>query len=98
MTITPLAAYRATQNIAGIPAPQTAEAQALWQACQEFEALFASQLLRAMSSTLSGGMFGTSAGSDFYQEMYNSEMAKAMSKSGSLGLASMLYRQIENKQ
>jgi flagellar protein FlgJ len=66
----------------------------LWRACQEFEALLLQQLLKAMSSTLtSGGMFGAVAGNSIYQELYETELAGAMAKSGGIGLAEILYRQ-----
>jgi len=70
----------------------------LWAACQEFEALLIQQMLRAMSSTLtSGSFFGAAAGSGIYQEMYEQELASAMSRSGGVGLASILYKQVSRE-
>jgi len=67
----------------------------LWSACQDFEALLLQQMLRAMSSTLtSGSMFGAVAGSGIYQELFETELAKSMSRSGGVGLAEILYKQM----
>jgi len=70
----------------------------LWSACQEFEALLLQQMLRAMSGTLtSGGMFGTAAGSGIYQELFESELAQSMSRTGGVGLAQILFKQMNRE-
>ena len=70
----------------------------LWSACQDFEALLTQQLLKAMTSTLStGSFFGEATGSSIYQGMYETEMAKAMSRSGGIGIAEILYKQMSRQ-
>ena len=74
--------------------PPTLRDPALWSAVQEFEAILLQQMVRAMTSTLSGSMFGDGPGNTIFQEMYETELARAMSLSGGIGIAQLLYRQI----
>lgn len=74
------------------------ELQKLKMACQGFEALFVKQLLKGMRSTviksgyLDGGMKTRLA-----EDMMDQALANQVSKSGQLGLANMLYKQLSNK-
>ena len=87
--------YQPTVRVNNRPNPVTANEIALWNACLDFESILAQQMLRAMTATLSVGMFGESPGSNIYQEMYEAELAKAMSANGGIGIATMLYKQMQ---
>jgi peptidoglycan hydrolase FlgJ len=70
----------------------------LYQACQDFEALFIKQMLDAMRKTipkqddmLSGGL-----GQDMYQDMLYDEYAKKMASTAQFGLAEMIYTQVSS--
>lgn len=71
----------------------------LYQACQDFEALFIKQMLDVMRKTvhkeddlLNGGM-----SQDIFEGMLYDEYAKKMSETAQFGLADMIYRQISSK-
>jgi len=72
-----------------------AERAELRQAAQDFEAMFINLLLREMwPDQEEEGMFGKSTASEFYRDMFNTELSNEMSRSGQLGLAEMLERQV----
>jgi len=71
----------------------------LYQACQDFEALFIKQMLDVMRKTvhkeddlLNGGM-----SQDIFEGMLYDEYAKKMSETAQFGLSDMIYRQISSK-
>ena len=67
----------------------------LEKACQDFESIFVAHMMKTMrTSTLSeGGLFGgDNMGGDFFQEMFEGEVANQLSRSGGMGLADQLYR------
>ena len=72
-----------------------AEAKKLADATRQFEALLIRQILQQARQTVIPSKFAeSSATSDIYQDMINAEMADAMSRSGGLGLAENLQRQL----
>ncbi len=68
--------------------------QKLWKACQNFEALYMGYLIKGMESTLPEGSL---SGSGMPDLMFNQVMGSAMSEGGGIGLAEMLYRDLQSK-
>ena len=64
-------------------------------ACKDMEAVFLNLLLAQMRKSIpEDGLLGKSSQEDIMQSMLDSEMTKNMAKTGGLGLADMLYRQL----
>lgn len=67
----------------------------LYQACQDFESVFVSYLLKSMRKTvpktdlMNGGTQG-----DMYLSMMDDEIARAVTKGPGIGLAAAIYRQL----
>ena len=71
------------------------EKEKIAKATKDFESLMTSMMLKEMTKTNSGGMFGEeSYGGDVLDSMFESEMASYMTKSKSLGVAKMLYKKL----
>jgi peptidoglycan hydrolase FlgJ len=79
-------------------AGQNGEKVRLKEACRDFEAIFLKQMLSAMKKTvgkselINGGM-----AEDIFEDMLYDEYAKIMSKTGSFGLADLMFRQLDGK-
>ncbi len=66
----------------------------LAKAAQDFESMLTSMMLKSMNKT-AGGMFGEeSFGGDYFDSIFETEMATYISKSKSLGLADMIYKNV----
>jgi Rod binding domain-containing protein len=64
-------------------------------AARDFEGMFINLMLREMRpDEEEDGLFGSSIGSEFYREMFDSELSKVMSRAGQMGLAEMIERQV----
>jgi peptidoglycan hydrolase FlgJ len=75
------------------PQNMTAKQKEMMKACQSFEALMVRQMLESMQS--SQKMFGDGFGGDYFQSMFQDEMAKKVSETGQgMGLAQMFYQQL----
>ena len=74
--------------------PKSAEEQAtLREVAQQFESLFTHMLMKNMrSASLGEGAMDSEQGK-FYRDMFDQEMAGALSKNSGLGIADMLMRQ-----
>ncbi len=66
----------------------------LWEACQGFEALFMGYLVKSMQQTIPEGSLSTSGLPDM---MFNQVMGSAMSEGGGIGLAELLYRELQTQ-
>ncbi len=76
-------------------APANKEDIKLRKACQGFEALLVQQMLSAMRQTVEkSDIFGSREKEEVFQGMLDEQMAVEMSRTGSLGLADMLYAQL----
>ncbi|MCC5909637.1 MAG: rod-binding protein [Clostridiaceae bacterium] len=71
------------------------DSKKLKAACQEFEAIFLNMMLKQMRSTIpDGGLTEKSYARDIYESLQDEEMSKEMSKTGGIGLAQQLYKQL----
>lgn len=65
------------------------------KAAQEFEAVFLSQMLAPMFESLeTNGLFGGGSGERMYRGMLVEEYGKALSRSGGVGIAETVARQL----
>ena len=68
--------------------------QAIKGVAQQFESLFMSMMLKSMRDTLpEDSLFGSSS-MQTYTEMFDQQLALDMSRSGGVGLASLIERQL----
>lgn len=90
--------------VATPPAPATAlapeQVQKIQKAANEFEAMALNQLLTPIFDTVDGskGPFGGGAGEAAWKPMMVTELAKAVAKGGSLGLARPIMQQMLRMQ
>ncbi len=68
----------------------------LQEATREWEAFFVGYLLKQMRKTAGdgGGLFKPSEGEKMFRDMLDDETARSLSKTGGLGLADMLNREL----
>lgn len=81
-------------------APEAAKARfpLLMAACQSFEAVFLSQVMRVMRQGESEDkLFGGGMAEGIYRELLDDQLAGEMATSGSTGVAAMLYEQLEQQ-
>lgn len=72
------------------------EDKVLREACGQFESLMLHQLLRGMRRTVAeAGLFHGGAGENIWRDLYDQALAEEGSKTGNLGLAEMLYRELK---
>jgi soluble lytic murein transglycosylase-like protein len=70
----------------------------LAKAATDFESLLTQMMLKSMTKS-TGGLFGEKGyGSDVYNTLFESEIAKYMTKSKSMGIASMVYKKITGEE
>lgn len=70
------------------------ENKALWKAAQNFESLFMAQLMKTMRKTLPEGAL---AGKGLPELMFDQVMGTALTEGGGIGLAELLYRDLQSK-
>lgn len=71
----------------------------LQKAVKDFEAVLLGFMLKNMRGSIQKeGLFGESFGGDMMDSMFDSEMAKEISRESSLGIADTLYRQITGEK
>jgi Rod binding domain-containing protein len=76
----------------------TSDQKQLWESCQGIEQAFLEILLKQMQSTTQTGFFPKNMQRDIYESMQRESLAEQMAKSGDVGLAAMLYRQLQQQQ
>lgn len=75
--------------------PANREDAKLRKACQGFEALLVQQMLSAMRQTVEkSDVFGSREKEDVFQGMLDQQMADEISRTGTMGIADMLYAQL----
>ena len=94
--------YADPQGLAALRADaKTQSPSALKEAAKQFESLFTQMLLKSMreatKSTGDDTMFGSDQ-TDFYQGMFDDQMAMHMSQGRGLGLADMLVQQLSTSR
>jgi|GEM_PF-3356275 len=67
----------------------------VWQTCCQFEALFINRLLSEMRKSSSAGSEQKSFAGDVHYAMLDQAIAESTGKQGLLGIATTLYRQME---
>ena len=69
----------------------------LMKACQDFEAIFVSYLFKTMrsGSEENEGLLGDGVGGTFFRDMFEAEVAQKISEGRGIGLAEILYRDME---
>jgi flagellar protein FlgJ len=80
---------------AGSDAPRS---DALRHAAQEFEAIFLAQVLGTMSQGLGGDDLLGDGQDDVFRDMLNEEIAKLISRSGGIGVADAVLREMLKAQ
>ena len=87
----------ATPDAAELSNPDNAKA---WKAAQDFEAMALGQFLAPMFDTVKpeDGLFGGGSAEGQWRPMMTQELAKSIAKSGGLGLAVPVYRQMLQMQ
>ena len=76
-----------------------APARAAWQAAQEFEAVFLGQMLHAMMPEATPeGSFGGGPAEGTYRGMMNEQLGRAIARSGGIGVAPAVFREILRQQ
>jgi flagellar protein FlgJ len=86
---------RVQQHVASA---RTSQANKAREASREFEALLITQMLQVMRQTVPDGeLFEQDAGRDTYFQLLDVELGREISRSGAVGLADMLYRQLQRK-
>ena len=71
--------------------------QALRSVAEDFEALFVKQMLGSMRSTLDpeSDLLHGGLSQDIFEDMLYDEYARVMAKTGSIGIADMIYNQLK---
>ncbi len=67
----------------------------LKQACEQFESLFLTQMLKEMKKSIPKSESEGSKEKDTYEDMMYDEVAKSMAASGGVGMANVLYQQMK---
>jgi peptidoglycan hydrolase FlgJ len=80
------------------PEGQGGQLKRLRETAQEFEALFVAQMLATMNQGLGHGLAGEGAQSDIYQDMFNQEVGKLISRAGGIGVADAILREMLKMQ
>jgi Rod binding domain-containing protein len=92
----------AAQPSAGAGAKPAADdkTQAARAAAEQFEALFLAQMMTHMFAGTSdpNGMFGGGPGEEAFRDMLTQEYAKVMAKSGGVGIADSVMREMLRQQ
>jgi flagellar protein FlgJ len=72
----------------------------LWEAANQFEAIFYQQMLKAMRSTIEkSGLIDGGRAEEIFQDMLDGKYSETMSKKGTLGISEIIYSELkrENK-
>jgi flagellar protein FlgJ len=80
----------------GLSATHVDKNSKLYQACEDFQAVFIKQMLDTMRKTVdkSGSMVQQNEGEKVFEDMLYDEYSKKMSKSAGFDLADNLYKQM----
>ncbi|MBR4741795.1 MAG: rod-binding protein, partial [Desulfovibrio sp.] len=73
-----------------------AKEKKLREACQGFESIFIQKMWQEMRKTVQQTSFMHGREEQFWQDMYDQELAKKMTSAGGIGLADMMYEQLSS--
>ena len=91
--------YADFQGLAALKRDAKAQSpDALKQAAKQFESLFTRMLLKSMRATSMGDQLFDSQQTQFYQDMFDDQMAVHLSQGKGMGLADMLVKQLQQAQ
>lgn len=77
-------------------AAESGDDEKLKKACQEFESVFLNMMLSTMRKTIpDGGLIEKSQATETFESMLDEEYSKSLSKSGGIGLADVLVKQLK---
>lgn len=79
----------------GIELPVTGRTTAdrVRETAQEFEGVFLGLLMKAMRSSVGkGGLFGETADTQTYRELFDQEIGRSLARAGGIGLAQLVLR------
>jgi len=86
--------YADPANLNGLKREAAQSPEGLREVARQFESLFTNMMLKSMRSASQGDpMFGSDQ-ADFYQDMFDQQLAVELGKGRGLGLADMLVRQL----
>lgn len=71
-----------------------ARAKKLREACEGFESIFIQKMWQEMRNAVPKGGLLQGREEKFWQDMYDQELSKSMTKAGGIGLADMMYEQL----
>ena len=80
------------------PASDAPRTDALRHAAQEFEAIFLAQVLGTMTQGFGGDDLPGEGQDDVFHDMLNEEIAKLISRSGGIGVADAVLREMLKAQ
>ena len=70
----------------------------LKEVCQDFESIFVNMMLKEMRKSVNkSGLMGDSFATQTFEEMYDEELSKSISKGKGIGIADMMYKQLSYK-
>ncbi|MCR5814735.1 MAG: rod-binding protein [Desulfovibrio sp.] len=73
-----------------------AKEKKLREACEGFESIFIQKMWQEMRKTVNQSSFLHGREEQFWQDMYDQELAKKMTSAGGIGLANMMYEQLSS--
>ena len=88
---------REQQRLENLQTAGLSDDQKLREAANDFEAIFAQQMLKAMrDATLKSDLIKVSEGERVFREMLDQHRSKQLADSGSLGLGELIYKQLRS--
>ena len=81
-------------GVSGRKLDPEAKAKKLREACEGFESIFIQKMWQEMRNTVPKTGMLQSREERYWQDMYDQELAKSMTKAGGVGLADMMYEQL----
>jgi len=85
----------ARDRVSQLAGTKSTDKSALRETAEDFEAVFLSQMLKPMFETVpTDGFMGGGQAESIYRGMMVEEMGKAITKSGGVGIADTVYREL----
>lgn len=96
--VSPLDTATAPQQSSELANTQLSEQEKIGKLCREFEAVLLRQILQAAQKTvITSELTPEAAGSEMYRDLITSQLAEAISHSGSFGFAKDLERELSQQ-